>query len=330
MSAPVNPDSLPDPRDAAAYWFARVRSGRMDAAETQAFEAWRQADPAHAREYRRAEGMWNATALIPADRLRALRGDPQPDASLHMARRHLAFGVGLACATAVIGTIAWPVWQDGWADYSAEFSTQRGERSLAELPDGSVIELNTATRLTVRMSSSRRIVALQEGEASFTVTPDRERPFLVRAGETQVRVTGTRFNVRRNSEDVRVVVESGAVEVTQGRLWNRGVTQLVPGQLVRAIAGAGLSPAEPTDVASELAWRQGRVVFRNTPLSVAVSEMNRYLPQAIELDAKRVGAIRIAGMFSVDDPQSFLHLLPDIAPVQVVRRPEGGVLITGR
>lgn len=57
MTDSPDPDTLRDPRDAAAYWFARVRSGRMDAAQQQRFDAWRQADPAHEREYQRACGL---------------------------------------------------------------------------------------------------------------------------------------------------------------------------------------------------------------------------------------------------------------------------------
>ena len=59
MTDPIDPDLLRDPRDAAAFWFARVRSGQMDAAQQRQFDAWRQADPAHDLEYRRACGVWN-------------------------------------------------------------------------------------------------------------------------------------------------------------------------------------------------------------------------------------------------------------------------------
>ena len=57
MTDSPDPDTLRDPRDAAAYWFARVRSGRMDAAQQQRFDAWAQADPGHVTELvRRVRG----------------------------------------------------------------------------------------------------------------------------------------------------------------------------------------------------------------------------------------------------------------------------------
>jgi len=64
MTAPVDPSTLQDPRDLAAYWFARLRSGEADARERDAFEAWRRADPANARQYARVEALWDAAGEL--------------------------------------------------------------------------------------------------------------------------------------------------------------------------------------------------------------------------------------------------------------------------
>jgi len=320
---------LHDPRDAAAYWFAQERSGNMDEAERGRFEQWRRADPEHEREYRRAKGIWNAARLIPPERLRALAREPQAREAPLLARRRLALGLGAACAAAVVAAIALPQWH-GAPSYAEEFSTRHGERRQVALPDNSLIDLNTDTSLAVRFYAGRRVVKLARGEAVFIVAHDADQPFYVNAGDTVVRVTGTRFDVRRLAgKEVLVAVASGSVAVRHGFWWGGKTAQLEAGQTI--VAGAqGLGPVSREDVGPLLAWRQGRVVFRDMPLSLAIAEINRYAPHAIQLQDAALAQVRIAGVFSTDNVQPFLDLLPAIAPVRVLRQPDGTAVVARR
>lgn len=314
MTDSLDPNTLTDPRDAAAYWFARERSGRMDEVERQRFENWRRADPEHDREYRRAKGIWNATRLIPTERLRALTRESQPQPFFQ--RRRVFIGLGAACAATVAAGIVLPQWFAS-PGYSKQFSAGHGQRRQVALPDDSLIDLNTDTTLAVRFYTKERVVELAAGEAAFSVTHDSERPFYVKAGDATVRVTGTRFDVRRDGDAVQVAVESGSVEVRRGPWWNRDVAHLSAGQTVNTLAQGGLTPVDRTDVESLMAWRQGRIVFRNTPLFQAIAEINRYAPRAVRLNDAALNQVRIAGVFSTDNTQAFLDLLPTIAPVRV-------------
>lgn len=64
MTDPSQPDSSDRASQAAADWFARVRSGGMTPAQQAAFEAWRQADPAHAAAYAEMEAVWQALSRL--------------------------------------------------------------------------------------------------------------------------------------------------------------------------------------------------------------------------------------------------------------------------
>lgn len=198
------------------------------------------------------------------------------------------------------------------------------------LSDGTSLEINTATRARVRLYADRREVELQTGEIMFAVTPDPQRPFLVDAGRTQVRVTGTRFDVRRDGEHTAVAVESGSVAITAGSWWQRRQVHLTAGQGVRQEPGTGFSGVETLDLRAATAWRQGKIVFADTPLSRVVSEMNRYLTQPIVLADSRLARLRVAGVFSVDDPDAFLDALPTLAPVEVLRGADGAVMLRSR
>ncbi|MFT0532594.1 FecR family protein [Castellaniella hirudinis] len=325
MNEPLDPDALHDPRDAAAYWFARERSGRMDEAERRQFAAWRQARPEHDLEYRRAKGIWNAARLIPADRLRALAQDPAPSAGHRrfFPPRRLALGLGLACAAAVVTGVGWPYEGLDAPTYTAEFATQRGEHRQVALPDGSILDLDTATSLAVRFYTGRRVVVLHAGQAAFSVAADASQPFHVEAGDTSVRVTGTRFDVRKDGEQAQVTVESGTVEVKRGPWWDRSTIALRAGQGAAPRAQGGLARIDNPDIASIMAWKQGRIVFRNTPLRQAIAEINRYAATPIRLGDGNFSDIHVAGVFSTEDVSSFLELLPAIAPVAVGRLADG-------
>ncbi|CAB3689054.1 FecR family protein [Achromobacter pestifer] len=331
MTDPINPDTLTDPRDAAAYWFARVHSEQMSQSERQAFDAWLRADPAHDLEYRRARGIWNASGQLGADRLRALVQElPAASRQPRPARRRLMAGLAVACTAAVVAGVLLPRWNAGDADYAAQYGTPPGQRQHVSLPDASVVDLNTATQLSAKLYADRRVVTLDAGEATFSVTPDQSRPFYVEAGGTTVRVTGTRFNVRREGDAVRVAVDSGTVAVESGRWWNRSQVLLSAGQGTHTLAEGGLSPVETVDVANLLAWHRGRTVFRDVSLSEAVSEMNRYGHTPIRISGPGVESMRISGVFSVDNPRAFLDLLPAIAPVRVQNGADGSPVIVRR
>lgn len=334
MTDPIDPDTLTDPRDAAAFWFARVHSERMSEAERQQFDAWLRADPAHGLEYRRARGIWNASGQLGEDRLRALVQEEAPAAARRRSplssRRRVMAGAAFACTAAVVAGVALPRWMAGDPAYAAQYATQPGQRQRVSLPDASVIDLNTATQLAVTLYADRRVVALAAGEATFSVTPDASRPFYVEAGGVTVRVTGTRFNVRRDGDAVRVAVDAGTVAVEAGHWWNRSQVLLSAGQGTRTVEDGRLSPSEKWDVPTLLAWHAGRAVFRDVPLSDAVAEMNRYGHPPIRVSGADVAALRVSGVFSVDNPRAFLDLLPAIAPVRVQAGSDGSPVIVRR
>ncbi len=198
------------------------------------------------------------------------------------------------------------------------------------MPDGSILELNTDTRATVAFYPDKRTVTLADGEILFAVDADPSRPFVVAAGKAQVSVTGTRFNVRRDGDEVSLAVESGSVEFSAGSWWNRKVERLAPGYVARYQTGQGLEPAYLGDVAALTAWQRGRLVFRDSSLSQVVSELNRYLSEPLHIADAHLGRLRIAGTLGIDEPESALEVLPEIAPITVLRRADGSMVITAR
>jgi transmembrane sensor len=224
-----------------------------------------------------------------------------------------------------VGVGAW-LWT-GEGDFTAAYSSGRGERLQVALPDGATVALNAQTRIAVRYSDHRRVVKLLEGEAFFDVRHDAARPFVVETGVGEVRDVGTRFDVLEEGGDIAVTVQDGSVEITpRGRRPDIVPVRLNAGYAAR-VAEDGSVTVVPADAAAASAWREGKIVFEDRTLADVVRQLARYRERPIRLADERVARLRVSGVFSVDDTGALLRALPRLLPVVVRPLPDGSVEI---
>jgi len=201
------------------------------------------------------------------------------------------------------------------------FSTARGAHRTLALNDGSTIVLGGDTSIQTRISSIERRVILQKGEAFFQVAPDEARLFYVDAGDVAVQVTGTSFNVQRSTDTVAVSVRSGRVNITV-RDNNASPRTLTKGQEVRAAFGGKIGAVRAVDPDGIDAWRRGRLIIDDLPLSVAVASINRYFKGEILIPDPHIRDFRMSGIVNAAEPLEWLQSLEEVLPVQVT--PLGG------
>lgn len=311
-------------RDEAAQWFVRLQDAELSAAERQHFDAWRNEHPDHQYEFDVLQGVWRATDFLPKARLQALC-----EAPVERPRRRTV--LRYAVAASVVGVALGLGLFSGLGDpkpYSAEFSTRLGEHRQVALPDGSVMDLNSRSIVAVHYEKGRRGVELKRGEAMFSVEHDTRRPFVVAAGAGQVTVTGTRFDVRRDEDQTRVMVEAGTVKV-QGSAPDKGVT-LTAG-LGTHVDNKGLvAPAYSVNTEELTAWRTGKLVFNNATLGDVAREVSRYREQPLRVSTPAVGNLRLTSVFKANDTDALLKALPHILPVALRTLPDGSQEIISR
>lgn len=307
-----------------------MHSGEVTDDERRAFDAWLSASPDHARQYRSMDYLWAAASRIPEARLRAMAQDDVPAPMAMASRRRIGLGLVCACLLAAVVSLSGTSVSPGPRAEPLEFSTHKGERRQATLPDGSVLTMNGDTHVVVHFQEERRQVALRQGEAFFDVRRDVSRPFVVDAGMGQVKVTGTRFNVRRDPTALQVTVESGSVLVQSSQWWYRSERRLAAGEQTVAYPNRSLGQVDRINVGQVVAWQRGKVIFNGEPLGKVITDLNRYLAQPLRFEAPGLAQHRVSGIFNVDDPQSMIDALPAIAPVAVVRQNDGGFSIVAR
>ena len=170
-------------------------------------------------------------------------------------------------------------------------------------------------------SRGERDLDLAQGEAFFDVAHDAARPFVVRVNGYRVTAVGTRFDVRRDAGQLRVVVTRGLVRLQSAHDPAKPPAMLPAGSIA-TIAGGDVAISRVTvDEAREaLSWRGGFVVFHRTPLAEAVREFNRYNTRRIVIADPSLDALRVGGNFRLDNSEAFVRLMQAVFPVQAEQR----------
>jgi len=217
------------------------------------------------------------------------------------------------------------------------YTTAVGEHRRITLSDGSSAELNTATRLRVRYTERERHIDVDTGEALFLVRHDMSRPFEVAVGDIVTRDVGTVFNVLSLNDRTQIAVLEGRVQVTAlppgPRETSRALSTLQPmvqlgaGQGTTYTHAAGLGAITNADLERIQSWRSGRVEFRDIPLSVALSDFNRYTTNHIVLDDPTLGSIRVSGVFHAGDVNAFVHALHSSFHIAARVGPSGEMIL---
>lgn len=157
------------------------------------------------------------------------------------------------------------------------------------LSDGTVVTLNSDSRLEFpkQFASDVREVTII-GEAFFDVKPNPEKPFVINAGNTQVKVLGTSFNVSAypENETVDVIVTTGKVEVilkNEDLLVEKNNVFLTPGEKGTLFTERNILEKSVNADPNYLAWKTNDIVFNETPLSEVVRCLENVYHIEIEL-----------------------------------------------
>lgn len=306
---------------AAAEWVAREDAGTLSPAEAAQLAAWLAADSRHLGAYGRMRAIMSS-----CDRLYRGEHVPGPASAPAVRPRARAWAwraAALAASLALVTVAALRFLDDGADTYT----TRIGEISRVALEDGSLVTLNTDSRVRVRFDEGHRDIELLRGEAMFDVAKDRQRPFAVTAGGTRVVAVGTSFSVRRSPARVNVLVREGVVKVDEAE---QPVLRLQAGD--KASLPERRAPVvarvDAVEVHRELAWRDGMIAFSGETLEEVAREFARYNTLRIRIADPDVAGLEVVGMFSATDPIGFsraaaqsMHLDMALGENEIVLRP---------
>jgi transmembrane sensor len=289
----------------AAIWLARLRADDRSLEDERAFRAWLMADARHAAAFEAVNGVWDSVGALSRD---MRNGKVQIESGF--SRRALLSG-GLGLAVAAGGTFA--LVQSAAAEV---YQTDVGEQKHVTLKDGTGVFLDTDTKLVVDFNDKNRKVDLRYGRANFRVAPDARRSFAVEAAQKLVIGTRSTFDVRRDGDEIsvllihgRATVKSTTADVDAGRSLSDGE---------RLSFASGQSPKlDKPNLLPLLAWHTGQAIFENSVLTDVVLEMNRYSTIKLEVDDTRIARMKVSGVYRVGDNANFARSLSRLLPVEI-------------
>jgi transmembrane sensor len=325
-AAPDDPPPKVTPKIAAeaATWVARLHGpDRTRAMELQCL-AWQARSAAHRHAFERCTEVWmevpnaaRAAGYVPTPR--SAPGKVRRDGQ---ARRRVPAittmaVLALVLVLGVVGLGTGTLWPGG-----TEYRTALGEAQTVVLSDGTRMSLNTDTHVRVAFRPERRAVHVASGEVAFDVAKDTSRPFVVRAGDSEVEALGTSFSVRltppgqETAERLSVTLLEGQVALRPAAggdgqsLAPARAVLMRPGERVQLDKAPGAATSrqqiDHPSIDQVTAWLRNEVVFDRTPLKDAVAAMNRYSTTPIVLaDPEALADRLISGVYRTGDNAGF-------------------------
>lgn len=348
-TTPLPPSAGDTIASEAASWIAQLDSGKMTDADRMALREWAARSPRARAELKALGDMWHDIDrllgdALPSDRTvqlgsvvaAGLRTRPAPFyaalAACVAVSLAVLFGLNTLPETAMPQSVA----------FEATYTVDAGDSDIIDLPDGSVVHMNTDTLLEVAIDSQSRSLRLLRGEAHFDVASDASRPFVVRAGGSTVRALGTSFTVRLNAKDTSVFVVEGVVELSGAPTLSGDAPATSPVPAGQAVLRAGqcgmyrhdqdtpeliVQKLSAEQLRSRLAWRDGLLVFEGEPLQRVADEISRYTSAKVIIADPQLRDVVVGGVFPSDQPEALLRALDTTFDIRVERVDDGTIYL---
>jgi transmembrane sensor len=361
----------------ACEWLVEFRSGDLDDAGRHRFDLWARKSPEHLAAYLEIAAIWSegsvldpnlkwdprtlvaqaaadATNVVPlTDRSRTAdasavsdtRSEQAPDKldvqqsrPAKSSRPWFRIAASIVAVGLIVGTTIW------YQNFRMPiYATTFGEQRSITLTDGSVIDINSHSKIRVRYSAQERDVDLLEGQALFHVAKNPTRPFFVSSATTQVRAVGTEFDVYQKHDGTVVSVLEGRVAVLlrsdagvgettdlpqvtpahQGESGARNPASRANEPIVLAageqvlVTTTAMQKADHPNIAIATSWTQRQLEFESASLSEVAEEFNRYNERQLVIEDPTLYDFHISGVFSSSDPASFVRFLRERPGVRV-------------
>jgi transmembrane sensor len=325
------------PVEEAARRYARTGAPDYSAEENAELVQWRESNPLHAEAYGAIEGVADGIEQLARHdrRLQELAEQAyemgRSETGTAPQRQRLRWALPVAIAASVLMVFAGVRLASQFLDQATRsIAYENGTARMRSytLEDGSVVNLDVATRIEVSMTRERRRIQLLSGRALFEVSHDAHRPFSVSAGHALTTALGTRFQIASRDGTVEVTLTEGSVVVAgTGQSWRE---QLSPGEQLEVPVDPASRVRRAVDPFVITSWSRGRLVFRATPLGEALDEVNRYAAKKLHLGDPALSTLTVSGNFVAGNGELAASAFAAVLPVHPVDAGSEIILFPGR
>lgn len=198
---------------------------------------------------------------------------------------------------------------------------EKGQISKVELPDGSLVWLNSGSKITYNnlFANANRDIQLS-GEAYFNVTHNGQLPLVVNCGELQVKVLGTKFNVTsyKDLDGVDVVLEKGTVELFDSKI-SSFQYRLKPGEMAKFDKNNRKLQIREVNTPKFTSWKEGILNIYDQPLDVVVKKLETRYNQKFEISPE-IKHCRYTFTIKNESMEEIIKLMGKITPIIAIQK----------
>lgn len=308
--------------------------GEATPEEQQQVQQWLNQSTANAQYYQQLETIWQQSK-----KLEAQSSIQEEEAWKRFQQKRVAGGfesappvvmlparqprrrlyIAAAAAIAILAAGSWLlVLNNQWPGSNMQELAADNNVLSDTLPDGSIVTLNRHAHIRYAktfLTNATREIEL-EGEAFFDIAPNRNKPFIINAGDVSISVIGTSFNVKSNKKTTEVIVETGSVQVT----YNSKTVQLAKKE--KAILTRNNRQLSKQEDNSELHnyYRTGKFICKKTPLYRLVDVLNEAYNTNITIADSATGNQTLTTSFNQESLDTVLSIVSQTLKIQVVKQ----------
>ncbi len=281
---------------------ARYLNGEFSGQDEAEIIRWISEKPENKKIFLEVKDTWDASLKKDVSETEQLLQFYKRQVSRKRKSSYPAWISGIAVAAIlIVGVIIGSLLQNNYPGGQSRlesFSVPMGSRSQLTLSDGTVVSLNSASRLEPGDNfSSRNREVMLIGEAYFEVKADKHHPFTVKTEKFTITVTGTKFNVSSYSDDQKIsaTLAEGRIKLTT-RGDNKTIT-LNPGEKIAFNQNTMQAVLEKADIESEMAWINGEFIFKEIPFPDLIRRLERWYDVRLQYKGNVFDAMTYSGKF---------------------------------
>ncbi|TAI96308.1 FecR family protein [Pectobacterium versatile] len=297
-------DYPPEIQQQAARWAIRLAEAPLDDEQELTFQHWLAQDPHHRHALEQAGTLWHGLGSLSAEQKQVLQ--PQPPATLPVRRVNRMTQWKIA-ALLLLGFSLGTTWiSEGILMLRSDYHAAHQVKHVT-LPDGSEVDMDAGSAISLAYTSQERRVTLLQGSAWFTVAPtttQEKRPFLVDAASGTTQALGTQFIVQNSSQTTTVGVVEHSVQVTAN-----GETLRLDEQQAARYTEQGMTRLPGWNSRERGDWRRGLLIFDQQPLAIVIARINQYRAGTIVIPTSALRQRQVSGIFSLNELDGALQTI---------------------
>ena len=307
-------------KEEAIYWLACEKEGLNELVK-QELKHWLESNQEHQKAYNRMKLVHQMAKSISKENAQILSEQAHKEARKIRFLEKTRYLSSAAAILLIVCFSAFKIYDNNFAvQYSKTFQTDKTNLANQQLPDGSSIFIDAKTNLNIEFYKGKREVTLNNGRVMFEVAKDENRVFIIKSGDINIEVVGTKFEVIHKKDITTINVEEGIVKTYfSSYFFDKQNEKLLTKEnsITYSNFQGNINNQEKINPEKIALWRENLISLNKVSLKDAFDEFSKYNDISTSFSSKEVENYLITAEFSSTQLEIFLKTISKIYPLKI-------------